>query len=90
MTSVNPGSLPQNWRASSRAAAVQRLCPSITWTVSPGRTLRATASPSDVTTGPPGDGAAGVTKPASPQHRTSKHLVRRHFLPQPNLTTVSG
>ena len=40
MTSVKPGSVPQNWRASSRAAAVQRLCPIITRTVSPGRTYR--------------------------------------------------
>ena len=62
MTSVNPGSVPQNWRASSRAAAVQRLWPIITWTVSPGRTLRATASAREVTTGPAGAEAAGVTR----------------------------
>ena len=62
MTRVNPGSVRQNCRASSRAAAVQRLCPIITRTVSPGRTLRATASSSVVTTGPPDEVAVGVTK----------------------------
>ena len=65
MTSVKPGSVPQNRRASSRPAAVQRLCPSIRWTVSPGRTLRATASSSDVTTGPSGVETPGVTISAS-------------------------
>ena len=36
MTRVKPASLPQCWRAISRAAAVHRLCPHSTCTVSPG------------------------------------------------------
>ena len=62
MIRVNSGSVRQNWRASSRAAAVQRLCPIITRTLSPGRTFCATASVSEVTTGRAGEGAARVMK----------------------------
>ncbi len=66
MTSVNPGSVPQNCRANSRAPAVQRLCPITTMTVSPGRTCLATASSSEVTTGVTGEGAGEVTKLGTP------------------------
>ena len=73
MTRVKAGSVRQNCLASSRAAAVQRLCPIITSTESPGRTLRATASSSVVTTRPPDALAVGVTKPAS--RRTRDHEI---------------
>ena len=55
MTRVNAGSVPQNCRAISRAAAVHRLWPSMMWTESPGRMFRSTASlrdrPTSVMTG---------------------------------------
>ena len=80
MTRVKPGSVPQNWRASSRAAAVHRLCPIITRTVSPGCTPRATASSSVVTTGPSVAEVVGVTKPVCTLvTQITKSLVQRHF-----------
>ena len=62
MIRVKCGSVPQNWRASSRAAAVQRLCPMSTRTLSPGRTFSDTASAREVTTGRVVAGANAVMK----------------------------
>src|ERR1700722_788672 len=44
MTRVKPASVPQCWRATSRAAAVHLPCPSEMQMESPGVTCRATAS----------------------------------------------
>ena len=91
MTSVNPGSVPQKRRASSRAAAVQRLCPSITV----DRVSRPDAARHGLFERghdrAPCDGGGRRHKSRFPSgHRSRNPWSRRHFFPRPNLTTVSG